>query len=128
MSLPRDSRPDTGERAGRLELRLAEGQDNIAQDLTKKLREWTGQAWVVSLSQEQGAALLGTVKRTAAEQREDKAREDPYVKAALSSFPGAEILSVSEFMATASTEALPAAPDELDEDSDGNVADEANDR
>ncbi len=117
-----------GERAGRLELRLAEGQDNIAQDLTKKLREWTGQAWVVSLSQEQGAALLGTVKRTAAEQREDKAREDPYVKAALSSFPGAEILSVSEFMATASTEALPAAPDELDEDSDGNVADEANDR
>ncbi len=120
-----------GERAGRLELRLAEGQDNIAQDLTKKLRKWTGQAWVVSLSQEQGAATLGTVKRTAAEQREDKAREDPYVKAALSSFPGAEILSVSEFMATASTEALPAAPDELDEDSDGNVADvadEANDR
>jgi hypothetical protein len=31
-------------------------------------------------------------------------------------------------MATASTEALPAAPDELDEDSDGNVADEADDR
>ena len=117
-----------GERAGRLELRLADGQDNIAQDLTKKLREWTGQAWVVSLSKEQGAATLATVKRSAAEQREDNAREDPYVKAALGAFPGAEILSVSEFMATASTEALPAAPDELDEDSDGNVADEADDR
>ncbi|MBT7642223.1 MAG: DNA polymerase III subunit gamma/tau [Rhodobiaceae bacterium] len=113
-----------GERAGRLELRLAEGQDNIAQDLTKKLREWTGQAWVVSLSKEQGAATLGTVKRTAAEQREDNAREDPYVKAALGAFPGAEILSVSEFLETASIEALPAAPDEIDEDSDGNVADE----
>jgi DNA polymerase-3 subunit gamma/tau len=113
-----------GERAGRLELRLADGQDNIAQDLTKKLREWTGQAWVVSLSNEPGAATLGTVKRTAAEQREDKAREDPYVQAALGAFPGAEILSVSEFMATASSEALPAAPDEIDEDSDGNLADE----
>ena len=113
-----------GERAGRLELRLADGQDNIAQDLTKKLREWTGQAWVVSLSNEPGAATLGTVKRTAAEQREDKAREDPYVQAALGAFPGAEILSVSEFMATASSEALPAAPDQIDEDSDGNLADE----
>lgn len=113
-----------GERAGRLELRLADGQDNIAQDLTKKLREWTGRAWVVSLSNEPGAATLGTVKRSAAEQREDKAREDPYVQAALGAFPGAEILSVSEFMATASSEALPAAPDEIDEDSDGNLADE----
>jgi DNA polymerase-3 subunit gamma/tau len=113
-----------GERAGRLELRLADGQDNIAQDLTKKLREWTGQAWVVSLSNEPGAATLGTVKRTAAEQREDNAREDPYVQAALGAFPGAEILSVSEFMATASSEALPAAPDQIDEDSDGNLADE----
>ena len=53
-----------GERAGRIELRLADGHDNIAQDLTRKLREWTGQNWVVTLSQESGAgnARLGQTK------------------------------------------------------------------
>jgi DNA polymerase-3 subunit gamma/tau len=85
------------DRAGRIELRLAEGQDNMAQDLTRKLRDWTGQNWVVSLSQEKGAATLGSLKRSAAEQREDAARQDPHVQAALAAFPGAEILSVNDF-------------------------------
>lgn len=87
----------SGERAGRIELRIADGFENPAQDLTRKLRDWTGQNWVVSLSKEQGAATLGSLKRSAAEQREEAAREDPYVKAALTAFPGAEILSVSDF-------------------------------
>ena len=86
-----------GERAGRIALRVADGYDNPAQDLTRKLREWTGQNWVVSLSKEQGAATIGSLKRSAAEQREEAARQDPYVKAALTAFPGAEILSVNDF-------------------------------
>ena len=71
-----------GTRAGRIELRLAEGQDNIAQDLTRKLREWTGQNWVVSLSQEGGAATLGSVKQSAADRREEAALKDPFVQSA----------------------------------------------
>ena len=88
-----------GKRAGRIELRLAEGQDNIAQDLTRKLREWTGQNWVVSLSQESGAATLGSVKQSAADRREEAALKDPFVQAALSAFPKAEIVSISDFEA-----------------------------
>ena len=88
-----------GTRAGRIELRLAEGQDNIAQDLTRKLREWTGQNWVVSLSQEGGAAMLGSVKQSAADRREEAALKDPFVQAALSAFPKAEIVSISDFEA-----------------------------
>lgn len=88
-----------GTRAGRIELRLAEGQDNIAQDLTRKLREWTGQNWVVSLSQEGGAATLGSVKQSAADRREEAALKDPFVQAALSAFPKAEIVSISDFEA-----------------------------
>ena len=88
-----------GMRAGRIELRLAEGQDNIAQDLTRKLREWTGQNWVVSLSQEGGAATLGSVKQSAADRREEAALKDPFVQAALSAFPKAEIVSISNFEA-----------------------------
>lgn len=88
-----------GTRAGRIELRLAEGQDNIAQDLTRKLREWTGQNWVVSLSQEGGAATLGSVKQSAADRREEAALKDPFVQAALSAFPKAEIVAISDFEA-----------------------------
>ena len=88
-----------GNRAGRIELRLAEGQDNIAQDLTRKLRAWTGQNWVVSLSQESGAATLGSVKQSAADRREEAALKDPFVQAALSAFPKAEIVSISDFEA-----------------------------
>jgi DNA polymerase-3 subunit gamma/tau len=100
-----------GERAGRIEFRLADGHDNIAQDLTRKLRDWTGQNWVISLSKEQGQETLGALKRTIAERREDEARADPFVKAALAAFPEAEIISVAAF----GDDALPAAPDEADE-------------
>ena len=88
-----------GDRAGRIELRLADGQDNIAQDLTRKLREWTQQNWVVTLSQESGAATLGSVKQGAADRREEAALTDPFVRAALSAFPKAEIVSISDFEA-----------------------------
>lgn len=105
--------PQGGERAGRLELRLADGQENIAQDLTRKLRDWTGQNWVVSLSQDEGAPTLGSLKLSAAQRREDAARNDPYVKAALAAFPSAEIVSISEFTGEADTDAATAnGPDE----------------
>ena len=99
-----------GERAGRIDIRLADGQDNIAQDLTRKLRDWTGQNWVISLSKEQGQETIGALKRTDAERREDEARADPFVKAALAAFPEAEIISVAAF----GGDALPASPDEAD--------------
>ena len=115
----------SGERAGRIELRIADGFENPAQDLTRKLRDWTGQNWVVSLSKDQGAATLGSLKRSAAEQREEAAREDPYVKAALTAFPGAEILSVSDFSDdfAGKTAAANAPDDGLDDEPD--IADDA---
>ena len=96
-----------GERAGRIELRLAEGQANMAQELTRKLRDWTGQSWVVSLSQETGAPTIGSLKMSEAERREEAARHDPHVKAALTAFPQAEIVSISEFEADAPSELAP---------------------
>ena len=86
-----------GDRAGRIELRLAEGQDNVAQELTRKLRDWTGQSWVVSLSKEQGAATIGAVKQSAADRREEEALKDPFIKSALAAFPDAEIIAISDF-------------------------------
>ena len=111
-----------GERAGRIELRLADGQENIAQELTRKLRDWTGQNWVISLSKEKGQETIGALKRSDAERREDEARADPFVKAALAAFPDAEIISVAAFGA----DALPGARDEADEAGD-DLAGEAGD-
>jgi DNA polymerase-3 subunit gamma/tau len=99
--------PAHGERAGRVELRLAEGQANIAQDLTRKLRQWTGQNWVISLSSERGAVTVASVRQSEAELRHAAALEDPQVKSVLSIFPDAQIVSVSDF----SADALPAVDD-----------------
>jgi DNA polymerase-3 subunit gamma/tau len=93
--------PAHGERAGRVELRLAEGQSNIAQDLTRKLRQWTGQNWVISLSSESGAATLGSLRQSEAERRHAAALEDPQVKSVLAVFPGAQIVSVNDYAALA---------------------------
>lgn len=99
--------PAHGERAGRVELRLAEGQANIAQDLTRKLRQWTGQNWVISLSSERGAVTVASVRQSEAELRHAAALEDPQVKSVLSIFPDAQIVSVNDF----SADALPAVDD-----------------
>ncbi|MDC0131687.1 DNA polymerase III subunit gamma/tau [Alphaproteobacteria bacterium] len=92
--------PAHGDRAGRVELRLAEGQPNIAQDLTRKLRQWTGQNWVISLSSESGAATLGSLRQSEAERRHAAALEDPQVKSVLAVFPGAQIVSVNDYAAS----------------------------
>ncbi len=106
-----------GERAGRIELRLADGQANMAQELTRKLREWTGQSWVVSLSQEKGAPTLGSLKLSDAQRREEAARNDPHVKAALTAFPSAEIVSINEFSADSLTADEAVMPDPDDDPS-----------
>ena len=85
-----------GDQAGRIELRLSDGQPNIAQELTKKLRQWTGAQWMISLSSQQGADTLKTNKLDAVAQRQERARADPLVQAALTAFPTAEIVSVTE--------------------------------
>jgi DNA polymerase-3 subunit gamma/tau len=91
--------PAHGSRAGRVELRLVDGQENIAQELTRKLRSWTGQNWVIALSSETGQATLGSVRQSEAERRHAAALEDKNVKAALAAFPGAQIVSVTDFAA-----------------------------
>ena len=55
-----------GDRQGRLEIRLNGAYDGLAQELTRKLRDWTGQHWVVSLSQAAGAQTIESTRQEAA--------------------------------------------------------------
>ena len=89
------------DKGGRLEIRLAGEQANIAQDLTRKLREWTGQNWMVSLSSETGDQTIASRRQTAADIRHEAAMADPLVKAALDVFPDARIEAITEHDAPA---------------------------
>ena len=84
------------DKGGRLEIRLAGEQANIAQDLTRKLREWTGQNWMVSLSSETGDQTIASRRQTASDIRREAALADPLVKAALDVFPDARIEAITE--------------------------------
>jgi DNA polymerase-3 subunit gamma/tau len=85
--------------AGRIEFKPTEGaQKNLAQTLTKRLSEWTGQRWVVVVSGKTGEDTL--YKRNY-----NKAESNPIVQAVLAAFPGAKI----EFIKDTSESPLPVA-------------------
>ena len=82
---------------GRLEFNAARGASpHLAQDLSKRLLEWTGRRWMVALSSEEGAP---TIKDVADAQRQETltgVSADPLVRAVLDKFPGAAIVAVRD--------------------------------
>lgn len=88
--------PATDEKGGVVEIRLAPAQEDFSRDLTKKLREWTAQTWLVSLSKDAGADTIKQVALSAADARRERAAQDPMVKQALALFAGADIASVTD--------------------------------
>ncbi|MGO9174382.1 MAG: DNA polymerase III subunit gamma/tau [Rhodomicrobium sp.] len=82
-------------RPGFIELHLLDGApQNLAQDLSRKMQSWTGERWVVSLSEERGLEPLGVRRRAEAAQAVEDVRKHPAVKNVLHHFPDAEIKSV----------------------------------
>ena len=76
-----------------IEVALVEGADpGIIQTLSRRLQQWTGQTWGVSVSTK---AATGPTMRDVKDQHAEKARaeavEDPLVKAILETFPGATV-------------------------------------
>jgi DNA polymerase-3 subunit gamma/tau len=94
---------------GRVEVALAaDAPRTLLNDLSSRLKEWTGRSWVVSLSKEEGGRTLAEAEEQRREDAVSDARADPTVAAILAKFPGAKIIDVR----------LPQAPDapELDGD------------
>ena len=81
----------------------------LAGDLQKKLTDWTGRRWVVTISSEPGEQTVR--ERLAAEQadRERGVLAHPAVQAVLAKFPGAEIVAVRPLEGASEAEASPAA-------------------
>jgi DNA polymerase-3 subunit gamma/tau len=114
IALERDVRPVRFEQ-GRIEFSLADGASRtLAQDLSRRLKEWTGQTWMVAVvNGESGGATLREQAVAAKDQRESDAAAHPAVKAVLERFPGARIVDVRDPRAAEAD--LPATPAPEDE-------------
>ncbi len=80
---------------GFLELHVLEGAPkNFAPDLARKLQGWSGERWIVSLSETRGLPPLGVRKREDEARAVEEIRKHPAVKSVMHHFPDAEIKSV----------------------------------
>lgn len=94
MAVERYMRPVRFE-AGRIEVAMTPGAPaGIAGDLGKKLSDWTGQRWMVSVVQAEGAATLHEQAEADKTRKMAEIRSHPLVAAALETFPGARIVDV----------------------------------
>ncbi|RWK28277.1 DNA polymerase III subunit gamma/tau [Mesorhizobium sp.] len=80
---------------GRIDVSLTDDAPKmLLNDLTAKLRAWTGRNWLVSLSKEEGGQTLSEMESTKRENALLDAKSDPTVAAILARFPGARIIDV----------------------------------
>ena len=80
---------------GKIEVSLTnDAPRTLLNDLTVRLKNWTGRHWMVSLSKEDGGATLAEMESAKRENAILDARSDPTVAAILSRFPGAQIIDV----------------------------------
>ncbi len=86
---------------------------NLAQRLVARLKEWTGQPWLVAAEGGGGAETLLERQKRAQTQAWAEAVAEPFVQAVMAAFPGTEILEVRQ-MATPE----PAAPGDDDDEED----------
>ena len=69
---------------------------SLAGDLAQKLKDWTGQRWVVTVAREGGAPTLAEQKRAVTTAKLESVMAEPMVRAVLDRFPGAEVVRVIE--------------------------------
>jgi DNA polymerase-3 subunit gamma/tau len=68
----------------------------LAGELARKLEAWTGERWMVSISNEAGEPTLRQQARAHRDSAFTEVRQHPVVKAVLEKFPGAEISDVRD--------------------------------
>ena len=73
---------------------------NLSQRLSGRLREWTGQRWMMDLQVGGRESVRDRQRRLDAEQRA-RLEADPFVVAMMQAFPGAEIVGVRQLEADA---------------------------
>ena len=79
---------------GLMEIALTpDGDPNIAQELSRRLKEWTNNSWFITISKQKATDTIRQQRDREAQEKLDKAMEDPSVKAILNAFPGARLVN-----------------------------------
>ncbi|HEY1425170.1 MAG TPA: DNA polymerase III subunit gamma/tau, partial [Caulobacteraceae bacterium] len=68
--------------------------NNLAQRLSARLKEWTGQPWLVAAEGGGGAETLAELKARELEAARAEALADPFVRQVMAVFPGAELTEI----------------------------------
>jgi len=98
---------------GSIEFSLAPGASaQLAQNLMRRLQEWTGMRWMVAISKAEGAPSLKEQATAKAGEARSGVESDPLVQSVLAAFPGAQVVAVR------SAEVPPPAAAEIMETSD----------
>ncbi|WP_425349904.1 DNA polymerase III subunit gamma/tau [Mangrovicella endophytica] len=80
---------------GRIEVALKDGAPRtLPGDLSRRLHDWTGRRWVVSVASSGGAETLEETERNRRDALLSDATSDPEVAAILAAFPGAKVTDV----------------------------------
>ena len=74
----------------------SDAPSDLATKVSRLLNDWTGDQWLVSLSTEEGAPTLRSVRDAAEQERRDVAISHPLVQAALKVFPNSQVELVKE--------------------------------
>ncbi len=93
--------------------------NNLAQRLSARLKEWTGQPWLVAAETGGGAETMAERQKRDQAAARAEVLEDPFVRGIMETFPGAELVDVRQI---AAPEPATAAPSE-DEADDGEESD-----
>ncbi|MFL5295326.1 MAG: DNA polymerase III subunit gamma/tau [Phenylobacterium sp.] len=107
-------------RPGAIEYEAAPGAPaNLAQRLVGRLKDWTGERWLIAAQGGGGAESLWEKQKR--EEREARAEieQDPFVRSVMATFPGAEIVGVRKVGEPQAPEGSATEPDdEGDDDGD----------
>jgi DNA polymerase-3 subunit gamma/tau len=102
-------------RPGAIEFEPAPGApSNLAQRLAVRLKEWTGQPWLVATEGRGGAETLADRQTKARAQVRDEVLADPFVQSVMAAFPGTEIVEIRQMEAPATPVADPETGDDED--------------
>ncbi len=84
-------------KTGHIELQFTEGAPNkLANELGRKLTDWTGERWIVVVSSEEGQNTIAEQRRAREAAELDRVKEHPFVKHVFETFPEAQITAIRE--------------------------------
>ncbi len=89
---------------------VAGASPQLAANLMRRLQEWTGQRWMVTISSAEGAPTLQQQKQARVDEEMVGVRADPLVRSVLEHFPGAQIVAVRKPEAIVEPAAAAAGP------------------